>query len=315
VNETKETKACPSCGEPVQPNWKFCPACETALSALVCPQCGLPVKENWKRCPECETRLVCRSCGARIPPGPGVCAKCDSGEPGAEFSEPIAGIEMIHVPGGRFMMGDIFGDGIENEQPVHEVILDGFYIGKYPVTQIQWCALMDENPSRFEGDLRPVEQVAWEDVQEFIGKLNQANQGKYEFALPSEAQWEYAARSGGKEEKFAGRDDPDKVAWHEDSSDGVTHPVGKKTPNGLGLYDMSGNVWEWCCDTFFENAYKYHDEKNPVVTDPASDRVIRGGGWNVDAWSARCARRFSCRADFFGAGLGFRVVMMLKKSG
>jgi len=195
--------------------------------------------------------------------------------PGAEASEdawtdPVTGMEFIKVPGGTFMMGDILGDNKHNnEKPVHEVQLDDFYIGKYPVTQGQWKRVTGNNPANFQkGDDYPVEQVSWEDVQEFAEKLTEMNRGKYEFRLPTEAEWEYAARSGGKKERYAGGDDIDAVAWYEENSDssrnngkkerdaggddidavawhsgGSTHPVGRKAPNGLGIHDMSGNVW------------------------------------------------------------------------
>jgi formylglycine-generating enzyme required for sulfatase activity len=217
---------------------------------------------------------------------------------------------MVYVAGGTFQMGDTFGVGIENEQPVHQVRLTDYYIAKYPVTQAQWNRLMPENPSRSQGDRLPVEQVNWEDIQAFIKRINAAHTGRYAFLPPSEAQWEYAARSGGKEELYAGGNDIDKLAWYENNSEGRIQPVGERAPNGLGLYDMSGNVWEWCRDTYREDAYKVLAGDNPVNTQKGSDRVIRGGGWNVDAWSARCSRRFSYPVDFFGPSLGFRLVMI-----
>ena len=307
---------CPNCAEPVQESWKFCPACETPLTSLVCPRCNFPVKENWKRCPECEVRLICIACNRRIPQGPSGCPACAGSAPEnkeSEFNirEPVTGMEFLHVPFGSFLMGDTFGEGIENEKPVHEVQLDGFYLGRYPVTQSQWKGLMPDNPSEFQGDFHPVERVSWYEVQEFARKLTQANKGKYTFQLPSEAQWEYAARGGGKQEKYSGGDDIDAVAWYDDNSNGTTHPVGQKTPNGLEIYDMSGNVWEWCRDTYKARAYERHQRKNPVCNEEGPDRVIRGGSWNLDAWSARCARRFSLPADLSGPALGFRLVMML----
>ena len=306
---------CPACGEPVKDGWKFCPACEHPLSGLVCPQCGIPVKLNWKRCPECETRLFCKVCGRRIPAADSGCPVCDAGSAAPQglspiFKETVTGMVMVRVAGGTFAMGDTFDVGIENEQPVHQVNLTDFYIAKYPVTQAQWNRQMPENPSRFQGDRLPVEQVNWEDVQTVIKKINTAHTGRYKFSLPSEAQWEYAARSGGKEELYAGGNDIDKLAWYENNSKGRTQPVGGRAPNGLGLYDMSGNVWEWCRDTYREDAYKILASDNPVSTQKGSDRVIRGGGWNVDAWSARCSRRFSYPVDLFGPSLGFRLVMI-----
>ena len=307
---------CPGCGADVQPGWKICPLCETRLQPLVCPGCGLPVKAEWKRCPACEARLICPQCARRIPAGKGQCPQCGTANldtptrPPERFVDDICGLEMIWIPGGSFEMGDGFGEGMGNELPVHQVTLDGFYMGLYPVTQAQWTKLVPDNPSRFEDTDAPVEQVTWDDVAAFIGKLNAAHDGRYNFSLPSEAQWEYAARSGGNMELYAGGSDIHKLAWYEENSGGHTHAVGEKAPNGLGLFDMSGNVWEWCRDTFAADAYTRHAARNPVVEMAGADRVIRGGSWNLDAWSARCSRRFSFRADLFGPGLGFRLVMV-----
>jgi len=313
--DRKDTMICPGCGEPIEARWKFCPVCEMPLTGHLCPSCRLPVKENWKRCPECGVSLVCSRCGRRFSEKEKTCPTCGpvySGMTGPQpvFQESVTGMEFIYVPGGTFMMGDSFGDGLESEQPVHEVFLDSFYLGRYPVTQAQWKALMENNPSAFSGELRPVEQVTWHDAQEFILKLKSVINEKYVFSLPSEAQWEYAARSGGKEEIFSGSDNVDAVAWHEGNSGGMPHPVGKKLRNGLGFFDMSGNVWEWCLDTFDEDAYGSHPQRNPVVIEPGPNRTIRGGSWSVDAWNARCARRFGFRAEFYGPGLGFRVLMV-----
>jgi len=162
----------------------------------------------------------------------------------------------------------------------------------------------------FIGEQLPVEQVNWEDVQVFIKKMNAVHEGRCEFFMPSEAQWEYAARSGGEDELYAGGNDVEKLAWYENNSEGRTHPVGGRVPNGLGLFDMSGNVWEWCRDTYREDAYQVLAPENPLNTQTGTDRVIRGGGWNVDAWSVRCSRRFSYPVDFFGPSLGFRLVMI-----
>ncbi|MDZ7597554.1 MAG: SUMF1/EgtB/PvdO family nonheme iron enzyme [Desulfobacterales bacterium] len=310
---------CPVCGEPIKVTWKFCPVCETPLGGQICPSCRQPVKDNWKRCPECGARLVCGSCGSRLAPDQDGCPACKAagaapapGRPEALIIEPATEIALLFVPGGRFRMGDSFGDGIENETPVHEVQLDGFYIGRTPVTQAQWLRVMPENPSRFCGDERPVEQVTWEDVAAFIQKVTALNPGRRPVVLPSEAQWEFAARSGGREEKFAGGLAVDRVAWYEENSGGTTHPVGEKAANGLGLFDMSGNVWEWCRDSFQDEAYRLHVPQNPVCTgrDRGADRVIRGGSWNLDAWSARCARRSSCPTGFSGPAVGFRLAMI-----
>jgi formylglycine-generating enzyme required for sulfatase activity len=211
-----------------------------------------------------------------------------------DFIEPLTGMEFVFVPGGVFQMGDLFGDGWENELPLREVQVADFRIARCPVTQGQWKKLMPENPSRFQkGDDHPVEQVSWAHAVEFIRRLN-AQTGEADlFRLPGEAEWEYAARSGGLKQLYAGGDEVGAVAWYADNSAGSTRPVGRKAPNGLGLYDMSGNVWEWCRDLYLPSAPR--------------DRVIRGGSWNLDAWSARCSRRFGFSEDYFGAGLGFRL--------
>ena len=310
-----EEKTCPNCGEPVEAGWRICPACETSLSGLACPGCGRPVKENWKRCPECEVRLLCRGCGGRLSTTDEKCPACAgqakkkaSAGINGQWTEPVTGMEFLYVPAGGFLMGDTFGEGIESEQPVHGVRLAGFYMAKTCVTQFQWDRLMAENPSRFTGKQLPVENVTLFQVQDFIDRLCAASAGR-QFALPTEAQWEYAARSGGKEERYAGGDSIDAVAWYAENSDGRPHPVGGRAPNGLGLHDMSGNVWEWCRDSFRKDAYELHTDQDPLVEDPDSERVIRGGSWNLDAWSARCARRFSFRPGDKGPGLGFRLVL------
>ncbi len=305
--------SCPACGEPVQPHWKICPACETRLRSPVCPGCGQPVKDNWKICPECDTRLACAACGRRLPPQSTVCSHCSpapsAAAPASEWIEPITQMVFVHVPGGTFRMGDTFGDGIENELPVHEVCLNSFYIARYPVTQSQWLAVMPENPAAFIGNDHPVEQVSWSAVQVFLQKLAEMNHGRHTFRLPTEAEWEFAARSGGKPEKYAGGDDPMSLAWYDENSNDRTHPVGLKRPNGLGLFDMCGNVWEWCADAFDETAYIKHTIDDPRHDATGTDRVIRGGSWNVDAWSVRCTRRMGFPMEYYGPGLGFRVVM------
>lgn len=147
-------------------------------------------------------------------------------EKDAFYTDPTTGIEMILVKGGCFQMGDTFGDGSPYERPLHEVCVDDFYVGKYEITQGQWKAIMGNNPSRYKdwGDNCPVEKVSWNDIQEFISKLNQKTGKAYR--LPTEAEWEYAAKSGGKNEKYSGSNDVDSVAWFGKNSGGKTHPAG-----------------------------------------------------------------------------------------
>ena len=212
----------------------------------------------------------------------------------ASYTEPTTGIEMIFVKGGCYQMGDTFGDGQDFEQPVHEVCVGDFYLGKFPITQGQWKAVMGKgnNPAHFQkGDDYPLESVNWDDAQKFIQKLNEKTGKNYR--LPTEAEWEYAARSGGKKEKWAGTSDESelmKYAWYRRNARKKTHPVGRKKPNGLGLYDMIGNVSEWVEDAFKEEAYRLHSRNNPIIPFGVF-RVLRGGGWSFDADVSRSASR------------------------
>ncbi|MBU4184636.1 MAG: SUMF1/EgtB/PvdO family nonheme iron enzyme [Proteobacteria bacterium] len=225
------------------------------------------------------------------------------------FVDPVTGMEFIWVPGGCFQMGcgSWAGNCEKDEKPVHEVCVDEFLIGKYEVTQGQWQKVMGGNPSYFkEGDDYPVENVSWNDAQKFIRKLSALNNNKYKFRLPTEAEWEYACRSGGKPETYSGSDRIDRVAWYSGNSGGRSHRVGTKAPNGLGLYDMSGNVWEWCQEW-------YGDYPSGHVTDPkgpssGSTRVNRGGAWFRSARGCRSAYRSSFTPVFRDGGLGFRLL-------
>ena len=220
--------------------------------------------------------------------------------------DPTTEMEMVFVKGGCFQMGDTFGDGFDNEKPVHEACVDGFYIGKYEVTQGQWQSVMGNNPSYYKncGDTCPVEQVSWNDVQDFIGRLNQRTGQRYR--LPTEAEWEYAARSGGKREKYAGGDSVDSVAWYGGNSGISTHPAGQKQPNGLGIYDMSGNVWEWCQDWY--GTYSPGSLRNPAGPSSGSIRINRGGGWGSYPRGERAANRFSDYPEGRSYDLGFRLI-------
>ena len=304
---------CPACGEAVKVTWKVCPVCETPLGRLSCPSCGLEVKDTWKICPECNTRLICSTCSRRFPRGQSECPACRPGQPeGSEgvaaYIEPVTGMEFILVPAGTFEMGDLFEVGWDNETPTREIRVESFYLARYPVTQGQWEKVMPDNPSRFrQGEFYPVEQVSWSDVNAFIQLLNENSRGGRLFRLPTEVEWEYAARSGGRKELYAGGDDIGAVAWYAENSKGSTQPVGLKAANGLGLFDMSGNVWEWCQDIYIPGAAASSGRGRPAAPKETLERVIRGGCWSLDDWSARCSRRFGFREDYFGAGLGFRL--------
>ena len=209
------------------------------------------------------------------------------------FEEP----EMVFIPGGTFTMGCTTEQGNEcsqEERPAHRVTLTDFYIGRFEVTQALWSAVMGYNPSSFpRGDDYPVETVSWNDTQEFIKRLNSLT-GK-QYRLPTEAEWEYAARGGNQSKgyKYSGSNTIDNVAWYGVSTGG-THPVGEKSPNELNLFDMSGNVWEWCSDLY--DAYYYDDKvviTNPKGPSTGYHHVIRGGSYRTEAKSVRVSSRSS----------------------
>jgi formylglycine-generating enzyme required for sulfatase activity len=221
-------------------------------------------------------------------------------------------MEMLLVKGGCYQMGDIFGHGEENEKPAHQACLKQFYIGKYLVTQIQWTGTMGTNPSREPtcGIHCPAENVSWNDIQEFIRKLN--NRTGKAYRLPTEAEWEYAARSGGKNEEWAGTSDPRQLgdyAWYYDNSGYQSHPVGQKKPNGLGLYDMTGNVWEWMSDWYDGSYYEKSPVDDPGGAPTGRTRVLRGGYWGDLQQFVRIPRRIGLDPSARGAGYGFRLAL------
>ena len=221
--------------------------------------------------------------------------------PGKVYTVNGVSFKMIAVKGGTFQMGS--DDGYN---AVHQVTLSDYYIGETEVTQELWNAVMGSNPSKFTGNMqRPVEMVSWNDCQTFISKLNQLT-GET-FRLPTEAQWEYAARGGNKSKgyTYSGSNAIDDVAWYYDNSDRMTHPVKTKAPNELGIYDMSGNVWEWCSDW-------YGDYSSAAQTDPTGPatgyyRVGRGGSWDNDATYCRVAFRGNSTPTNRFSHLGLRL--------
>ncbi len=218
---------------------------------------------------------------------------------------------MVKVEGGTFKMGEQYswlgGIGEDNEE--HQVTLSSFSIGRAPVTQREWQAVMGNNPSHFKGDDLPVESVSWDDCQEFIRKLNKMTH--MDFRLPTEAEWEFAARGGNKSKnyKYSGSNNIDTVAWYNGNSDGKTHSICQKKPNELGLYDMSGNIWEWCQDWYDKNYYDNSPKINPCNNKKASRRVYRGGGWYSDVSSCRIAYRNSFTPTIRNYILGFRLAL------
>ena len=219
-------------------------------------------------------------------------------------------IDMVRVEAGTFTMGATaeMKYPYDNEKPTHRVTLtNDYYIGKYEVTQALWQAVMGNNPSYFKGDNLPVEQVSWDDCQEFISKLNGIT-GRT-FRLPTEAEWEYAARGGKKSKgyRFSGSKDPYEVAWYISNSENKSHPIGSRQANELNIYDMSGNVSEWCQDTY--SKYEKTSQINPIGASNELNRVIRGGSWIANSWHCHSSDRGAQSPDWSHSSLGFRLAL------
>lgn len=217
-------------------------------------------------------------------------------------------IEMVYVEGGTFIMGSENGE--DDEKPIHSVSLSSFYIGKYEVTQQQWRDIMGNNPSHFSGcDNCPVEYVSWDNIQIFLKKLNQ-KMGK-NYRLPTEAEWEYAAKGGNKSNDYdySGSNNLDIVAWHNGNSGNKTHPVGLKKANELGIFDMTGNIYEWCDDWFGKDYYKNSPNKNPKGASSGEFRILRGGSWDYYPIWCHVYKRFHNTPYDSGATFGFRVCL------
>ncbi|MDR0568324.1 MAG: formylglycine-generating enzyme family protein [Spirochaetaceae bacterium] len=249
---------------------------------------------------------------------------------------------FVLVKGGTFVMGSSpeKPKASSPDQPPCKVTLSSFYIGRYQVTQKEYERLMLQNPSHFKGAMLPVEQVNWYNAVEYCNRLSKAeglppaytietakkdpnnrnysddlrwtvtwNRKSEGYRLPTEAEWEYAAKGGAGASRnflYAGSNDPDNVSWYGANSKGTTHPVGSKIPNALGLYDMSGNVWEWCWDWFGHSPAE--SQTNPAGAALGSDRVYRGGGWAFSTKHLRCVDRYGAPPKQSGNYLGFRIV-------
>ena len=223
------------------------------------------------------------------------------------MTDPITGMEFVYIPKGCFQMGspDTEKGHWSAETPVHKVCIKEFWIGKYEVTQKQWQAVTNNNPSEFnKGSNYPVEQVSWEDIQEFLIKLNKKSTRKYR--LPTEAEWEYACRAN-VPGKYCGGDDLNELAWYNQNSGDSTQPVGEKQANAFGVYDMSGNVLEWCAD--WSGGYLANQQSNPTGAVSGDYRIIRGGSWSDKAQSCRSAfRNWYMPVARYGY-LGFRLAL------
>ena len=229
----------------------------------------------------------------------------------ANYRPPAPQIEMVLIPAGTFMMGSPDDDQFYRsyEGPQHQVSVPAFYLGKYEVTQAQYQAVMGTNPSSFKGADLPVEQVSWNDAKEFCRRLSQMT-GR-EYRLPSEAEWEYACRAGTTGD-YAG--DLDAMAWYDKNSGSQTHPVGQKQPNGFGLYDMLGNVSEWCEDYYHSSYAGAPTNGSAWLSGDSSFRVLRGGSWVSGAASLRSAYRNRFVPGDSNYLIGLRVVAVSRSS-
>ncbi|MDB4654373.1 formylglycine-generating enzyme family protein [bacterium] len=225
------------------------------------------------------------------------------------------GMDFTPIPSGAFNMGSVNGD--QDEQPVHQVTLtEGFHLGTHPVTQRQYEKLMGENLSTFRGLNYPVERVSWNDAIEFCRRLSEQNTERDEgrvYRLPTEAEWEYACR-GAAETRYCFGDEPSELesfGWFKNNSDGTTHAVGLKEPNRWNLYDMHGNVWEWCQDWL--GAYPSESPINPLGPEAGTRRIFRGGSWRDDPDNCTSSFRLRLPPTSRYCLLGFRVHLQHRK--
>lgn len=196
---------------------------------------------------------------------------------GTVLKEPKTGMEFVWVPGGCFMMGS--NDGESFEKPVHQVCLRGFWLGRHEVTQAEYQQVMGLNPSDFKGPTRPVDQISWDDAKNFADAMGYWTDVR--FRLPSEAEWEYACRAGGQNLTYCGEGAPSALAWYGANSDDMTHAVGMRLSNAWGLFDMSGNVWEWVQDCWNPDYKNAPTDGSAWLSGNCERRVARGGAWDI----------------------------------
>jgi formylglycine-generating enzyme required for sulfatase activity len=288
--------------------------CDTNEPPPIADRDGDGTPDTTDGCPDDKNKTEPGLCGCGRPNlDANANGKCDADElpnrpNSTQFIEPT----MLLIKGGTFTMG--CNDKVDkycedDEKPLHEVTLNDYYMSETEITQKQWRDIMDDNPSSFKNcDQCPVEQVSWDDVQGFLKKLNDRYPGK-NYRLPTEAEWEYAAR-GGQNAKdgfwYAGGNEIKEFAWVDANSDNQTHPVKQKKPNQLDLYDMSGNVWEWCSDWYDD--YAKNPQLNPIGPRTGSLRVLRGGSWGTYSQDCRVSNRYYDTPHIHRSSLGFRVV-------
>ena len=291
-------------------------------TSQTCPVCGMTNDINSPYCPTCgwtyipfqskkldEKRLATAK---KIWLSKGHIGTVVEEVPTKILPQPIMELihDMVRVEGGSFTMGgtrEQGEDAFEDEKPAHKVTLSSYSIGRYPITQEQWEAVMGNNPSHFKGGKLPVDSVSWFDCQDFVKKLSEITGRR--FRLPTEAEWEYAARGGkkGKKYKFSGGHVLNLVGWYNENSGGTSHEVGKKSPNELGIYDMSGNIWEWVQD--WKGDFTEEEQENPTGPKTGIERICRGGGWNREIDRARVSYRGDDQPDLRYCSLGLRIVM------
>lgn len=294
IGETSQT--CPVCGA------------SNEINALYCPTCGWTYVPFQSKKMD-EKRLVTAK---ELWESRGKADATIEEVPTHTLPQPIMELvhDMVRVEGGTFTMGgtrEQGEDAFDDEHPAHKVTLSTYSIGRYPITQDQWESVMGNNPSHFKGEKLPVECVSWFDCQEFAKKLSEMTGRR--FRLPTEAEWEYAARGGkkGKRYKFSGGHILDQVGWYNENSGGKSHEVGKKSPNELGIYDMSGNIWEWVQD--WKGEYLEAEQVNPTGPENGIERVCRGGGWNREIDRARVSYRGDDQDTLRYCSLGLRIAM------
>jgi formylglycine-generating enzyme required for sulfatase activity len=226
----------------------------------------------------------------------------------------VPDIPMTYVKGGCFAMGDQFGDGAADERPVHEVCVDDFYFGTFEVTEGQWQALMNDTPlTSRRGANYPAAGVSWKDAREFSKRLNERT-GRH-YRLPTEAEWEYAAKGGGKRQKYVGSDNETALAttaWYGANSDNTRHPVGQKQPNELGLYDLNGNVWEWVSDRYDAFYYRQSPRQNPTGDPFGVNRILRGGAYDSTSSRLRTSYRDYVAPEVRSENIGFRLLLQAR---
>lgn len=302
---------CPKCSQENPDTFNFCRVCGAKLG-LKCPACNAAVLPTDNFCGNCGRDLQKVKEGELIVASHAVSPiiSSSSGHKRMESFTNSIGQQFVLIPAGEFIMGSPKGekDHLDNEIQ-HEVALSKpFFIQVALVTQGQWQSVMGDNPSEFKGDDGcPVESVSWNDVQEFIRKLN-AREGTDKYRLPTEAEWEYACRAGSVSAWCFGGDEDllGEYAWYFNNAVGKTHPAASKKPNAWGLFDMHGNVWEWCRD--WRGAYTPDAVTDPGGPASGGARVIRGGAWSHGAQDSRSANRGGSNPDRGGANVGFRLV-------